>query len=157
MRLNSGRSSKWLKLVYLLAAFSLIFDLVILNVDGSLGGVSKLSPIALTVLVLLWYRGSSEFLYDSDGEVLNLTAREPNLTWFSKRMFTDHTEFPKRKLADFKLRRYPFKRILILKINSKDGSIKKEKFTVSYLKRNEVADLSRSLRNVIDQNKKKND
>jgi hypothetical protein len=157
MRLNSGKSAKWLKLVYLLTIFSLIFDLVILNVDGSLSGVSKLSPVGIAVLLFLWYRGPSEFLYDSDGEVLNLTAQEPNLKWLSKRVFYSHTEFPKRKLAGFKIKRYPFRRTLILNINSKAGSVKKEKFTISYLKRNELADLSRSLRNVVDQNKNKHE
>lgn len=156
MRLKSGRSAKWLKLLYLLAILSLVFDLIIINIDGSLSAVSKVSPIAVVILVFLWHKGPSEFLYDSDGEVLNLTSRDPNLIWISRKLFTTHSEFPKRKLASYKVNRILFRRTLVIRIKSKNGSFKKEKFAISFLSRSELTDLKKSLHTVVQNNKIKN-
>ncbi len=149
MRLNSESGVKYLKLFYLLCFFALVFDLVILNVDGSFGKLTKISPAALLLLGGIWYRGLANFVYDSDGEVLNITARDPNLSWISRRLFVQHMEFPKRKLAGYRISKLPFRRTLTLEIDSRNGTLKKEKFSISYLKRQELRDLERSLERVV--------
>lgn len=148
MRLNSTSWSKVLKFIYLMCIMALAFDILMVNIDGSWGSFIKLGPFALLVILFLIYRGKPQFIYDSDGEVLNFTASEPNLKFLGKR-FVTHTEFPKRKLASYKIRSYPFRRKLTVFIKSKDGSPKKQKINISYLKRREVRDLKRSLDRVL--------
>ncbi len=153
MRINSGKGAKVLLFFYLICILSLLFDFVILNVDGSLSGLTKISPIAMVILAFIWYRGLPEFKYDSDGEVLNFTTQDPNLIKISNRLFYQHSEFPKRKLRSFSINTLPFRRTLTIAVNSKDGGAKKEKFSVSYLSRKERKDLVHSLNKVMATNK----
>lgn len=154
MRLNSSRASKVLLFIYLLCIFIFLFDLLILNIEGSWGSLTKLSPIAILVIAFIIYRGLPQFLYDSDGEVLNFTAREPNLSFLGGR-FVRHFEFPKRKLEKYKIQRYPFKRKLTVYIRSKDDSVKKQSIDMSYLSSRQVRDMRRSLDRVLVTNRKK--
>ena len=57
MRLNSARASRVLRFIYLLCLFIIIFDVIVLNIDGSWGGLTKLSPFAILVILVLIYRG----------------------------------------------------------------------------------------------------
>lgn len=154
MRINSGKGAKVLLFFYLICILSLLFDFVILNVDGSFSGINKISPAAFIVLGFIWYRGLPEFQYDSDGEVLNFTTQDPNLIKISKSLFYQHSEFPKRKLRSFNVNKLPFRTTLTVAVNSKDGGAKKEKFSVSYLSRKELKDLVRSLTKVMATNKR---
>lgn len=151
MRLNTQSSGRVLRFIYLLCLFALIFDVVMLNIEGSWSSITKLSPFALFALLFIFYRGLPQFIYDSDGEVLNFTAREPNLEFIGKR-FVDHSEFPKRKLLKYKVKAWPFKRKLLLYIKSKEGSPKKTSISISYLSRSELRDLKRSLDRVVANN-----
>ena len=148
MRLNSTSWSKVLKFIYLMCFMALAFDILMVNIDGSWGSFVKLSPFALVIMVFLIYRGKPQFIYDSDGEVLNFTASEPNLKFLGRRFIT-HIEFPKRKLASYKVRTWPFKRTLSVYIHSKDGTDRKHKISLSYLRKREVRDLKRSLDRVL--------
>ncbi|MDZ7845906.1 MAG: hypothetical protein U5L96_03520 [Owenweeksia sp.] len=154
MRLNSSRASKILLFVYLLCIFVFLFDILIINIDGSWGSLTKLTPVAVAVVLLILYRGLPQFLYDSDGEVLNFTAREPNLSFLGNR-FVKHVEFPKRKLDSYKILRYPFKRKLQVYIRSKENHLVKQSMNISYLNSREVRDLKRSLDRVMMTNGKK--
>lgn len=154
MRINSNRTYKFNSFLYVLAVLTFLFDAVIANIDGSWGSMTKVSPYALGLLAFLYYRGLPVFEYDSDGEVLNFTARDPNLQMISN-SFVKHTEFPKRKLVRFEIKRYPFRRRLHLYIDSKNHSLKKQSVSISYLSRREVKDLNRSLLGVISRNKEK--
>lgn len=156
MRLNVSRGSRFLVLIYVLCLFVFVFDLVIINIDGSWSSVTKLSPFALVILVVISYRGLPQFLYDSDGEVLNFTAREPNLAFLSQQ-FVKHIEFPKRKLSHYVIRRYPLRRKLVLYIRSKDNHLVRQAISISYLKRRELADLKISLDRVMAANHKRRD
>ena len=154
MRINSNRTDKILRFIYILSAFSIVFDLIIFNIDGSWRGIYKTSPAAIGVLVVLIYRGLPQFSYDSDGEVLNFTAREPNLAVLGSLVVT-HFEFPKRKLAGYRIKRYPFRRVLVVTIKSKGGGKKKQRISISYLSRRELRDLKRSLSGVVAKNNEK--
>lgn len=154
MRINSNRGYKFLNLIYILCAFSIVFDFLILNIDGSWRGVYKTSPYAIGILLFLIYRGLPVFSYDSDGEVLNFTAKEPNLNVLG-RLAVTHFEFPKRKLYSFRIMNYPFRRVLVVKIASKSGAHKKQIIAISYLKRRDIKDLRRSLNGVLARNKER--
>lgn len=154
MRINSTRGSRMLRFIYMICVSIIFFDILILNIDGSWGTITKLSPLAVLVIVFIIYRGLPQFLYDSDGEVLNFTAREPNFDFLGNR-FVHHTEFPKRKLEGYKISRYPLKRKLTLYIKSKEQGVKKRRVGISYLSLREVRDLKRSLDKVLANNRKK--
>lgn len=154
MRINSNRAYRVLNFVYILCAFSIVFDFIVLNIDGSWRGIYKTSPYAIGTLLFIIYRGLPVFNYDSDGEVLNFTAKEPNLSMLGKLAVT-HFEFPKRKLASFRIKSYPFRRVLTVRIHSKHGGPKKQKVAISYLSKRELKDLKRSLSGVIARNKEK--
>lgn len=154
MRINSNKGEKFLAFIYILCTFSIIFDLIILNIDGSWKGIFKTSPFAISILLFLVYRGLPSFGYDSDGEVLNFTAKESNLSWLGS-LVVVHFEFPKRKLAGFKVNTFPFRRVLTVTINSKGGHRKKQSIPLSYLSRREVKDLKRSLNGVLAINKER--
>lgn len=156
MRLNSSRASLILRFIYLLCLFIIVFDVIVLNIDGYWGGLIKLSPLALLVIAFIIYRGLPQFVYDSDGEVLNFTVSEPNLRFLSS-SFIKHIEFPKRKLDHYKFKSYPFRRRLILYIRSKENHLVRQTISVSYLKNKELRDLKRSLDRVIYNNAKKKD
>ncbi len=151
MRLKTYSSGKGLRFIYLLCILMVVFDLAMLNIDGSWSGFTKLSPFAIATMLFIMYRGLPQFIYDSDGEVLNFTAREPNLLNFGKR-FNNHIEFPKRKLLRYTISTWPFRRKLSLYIDSKEGASKKVSIEISYLKRKELRDLKRSLDTVIAKN-----
>lgn len=154
MRINSNTGYKFLNLIYILCAFSIVFDFLILNIDGSWRGIYKTSPFAIGILLFLIYRGLPVFNYDSDGEVLNFTAKEPNLGFLGK-LATTHFEFPKRKLHSFRFNNYPFRKVLVVKIASKSGGPKKQVIAISYLKRRDLKDLKKSLNGVLARNKER--
>ena len=155
MRINSARNKKVLGFVYVLCLLALLFDFLLINIDGSLGELSesfKLTPFAVGILLFIIYRGLPVFHYDSDGEVLNFTASEPNLRWLGG-VTRRHFEFPKRKLENFNIRSYPLRRVLTVGIRSKEGGIRKQRATISYLNSRELKDLKRSLKGVLEKNK----
>ncbi len=152
MRLNTQSSGRVLRFIYLLCLFTLAFDVIMLNIEGSWSSITKLSPFAFLIIIFLIYRGLPQFIYDSDGEVLNFTAQEPNLKFLGKR-FNEHTEFPKRKLLKYRVSVWPFKRRLILYIQSKEGGPKRVGISISYLTRTQLRDLKRSLDRVVATNR----
>jgi len=153
MRINSYRGARVRHALLALCLLVFIFDIVILNIEGSWGSFYKLSPAALAILLLLLYRGQPQFKYDSDGEVLNFTTQDP---LFGSRLnrFRKHLEFPKHRLSDFKIARLPLKTLLILYVKRKDGSILKQKLSISYISRPERKNLRLSLKKVVDYNLK---
>lgn len=133
----------------------LVFDLVVLSTDqGTMGQTTlRLGPIVVVVLAFLAYRGNPVFTYDSDGEVIIMDSKEPSFMRMN-RIFNKHYEFPKRKLVGYSFSKWPFRRTLSLKVSSKDGGKKVVTVTISYLSRQDIKDLERSLRGIISKNKK---
>lgn len=155
MRLKSVHSLRILSFTYILSLVLLLADIVILNFEGSFGGV-MVSPFAIVISIILLLRGHPKFEYDSDGEVLNITTESPFFKWLGGKKWRNHVEFPKRKLASFEMPGNFFKRKLIIHIKSKEGYLKKRVFTISYLKSKDVKDLRHSLNKVLHNNKSKN-
>ena len=152
MRLHNKQRYSFFKFYYLLLILTILFDLVRAGLDGSFGDLPLVSPFVMILGLVLWYRGLPVFEFDSDGEVLIISAKEPFLAGFSK-SFSKHSEFPKRKLRSFRIRSYPFRKILIVSIDSKEGTPKKTKFPISYMRKGEVRDIERSLRRVLKREK----
>lgn len=156
MRLNTQRLYRNFVFIYIILGLMLAFDLVIISTSdgGTLGQLPvRLGPIVLGILAFLLYRGNPVFTYDSDGEVIILDSKEPSLMRISS-IFNAHYEFPKRKLVGYSFAMLPLRKRMSLKISSKDGKQKKITVSMSYLNKQEVKDLERSLRGIISKNKK---
>ena len=100
MRLHNKQRYSFFKFYYLLLILTILFDVVRATLDGSFADLPVISPFIMIVGVFMLYRGLPVFEFDSDGEVLILTAKEPFLQPISK-MFSKHSEFPKRKLRSY--------------------------------------------------------
>lgn len=148
MRLHNKQRYSFFKLFYLLLVLTVLFDTVRASLDGSFGELPMVSPFIMAIGLFLAYRGLPVFEFDSDGEVLIITSKEPFLQPLGN-LFVKHSEFPKRKLRGYRIIRLPFRRMLIITIDSKDGSYKKMKFPMSYLRKAEVQDVERSLKRVL--------
>ncbi len=156
MRLSTNRLYRNFVIIYIILSLMIILDtVVVLTGDGgTLGQLPvRFGPVVLGVVLFLLYRGNPVFTYDSDGEVIIIDSKEPSLMRLS-RFFVKHYEFPKRKLVGYSFSRWPLKRTLTLKISSKDGKRKHISVSISYINKQEVKDLERSLRGVISKNKK---
>lgn len=148
MRLHNKQRYSFFKFYYLLLILTILFDVVRASLDGSFADLPVISPFIMVIGLFMLYRGLPVFEFDSDGEVLILTAKEPFLQNIGK-MFSKHSEFPKRKLRSYRIKSYPFRRILVISIDSKEGTPKKTKFPISYLRKSEVQDIERSLKRVM--------
>lgn len=156
MRLNTAPIYKQFVIVYIILAFMIGFDFLVLSLDGGTVGQSnvRLGYLALLVVAFLAYRGNPVFTYDSDGEVMIIDSKNPSLKFLSS-SFNKHYEFPKRKLVGYSVSSWPFRKKLNLKISSKDDKQKLLSVTISYLSKQDMKDLERSMRGVLSKNKKK--
>ncbi|KAB2814850.1 hypothetical protein [Phaeocystidibacter luteus] len=155
MRLNTIKRYTYYRYIYLILILAVGFDILLINIDGSIGNQTPVITIlVLAIALVLIYRGNPVFRYDSDGEVLILDSKEPILGGFlrSNKLY----EFPKRKLIGFRIIRWPLRKVLILKIKSKEAKYKTLRVVISSLKSSEVRDLGRSLDSVAKANKKLN-
>lgn len=153
MRINTVPKYTNFIYLYVILALLVIFDVVVSQIDGSIGTSSfKLSLVSLLIIGFITYRGLPVFIYDSDGEVLIITNKEPFLMKFSSAMYK-HIELPKYKIESYKISAWPFRRRLTIRVSSKDKGIKSFKYSISYLNKKEAADLERSLKNTLNKNK----
>lgn len=153
MRLNTSSRYSHFVYVYIVLLLLLIFDFFKHQADGTMSGGVILWPYIVIIFAFFLYRGNPVFIYDSDGEVIIITSKEPSLAKFGK-TFDKHYEFPKRKLTGYSFESYPLRRAMTLKLESKEGKPKKFKVAISYINKSERKDLERSLRSTISKNKK---
>jgi len=155
MRLNTSAIYKQFVFIYIILALMIGFDFLVVSMDGGSFGQTnvRLGYIALLIVAFLAYRGNPVFTYDSDGEVIILDSKNPSLAFLSN-VFNRHYEFPKRKLVGYTISRWPFKKKLTLKISSKDGMRKMLSVSMSYVSKQDLKDLERSLRGILSKNKK---
>jgi len=154
MRLKTTRSFRVLGFIYIISLICVILDVVILNIDGTFNSVIGLSLVPIAISLFLIFLGHPKMEYDSDGEVLNITTEDPNFKWMGGKLWHTHVEFPKRKLANFKMTQRLLKRQLIIQIKSKEGHLKKRVFSISFLSRKQRRELKYSLNKVMSRNAK---
>ncbi len=154
MRLNTAKRYSHIFYIYVVLALLLLFDFVSHQLsDGSTGEAPVLSYYIAAVFLFFIWRGNPVFVYDSDGEVIIITSREPTLQKLFKPCNKLY-EFPKRKLIGYSFSRLPLRKKLLLRLESKEGTTKKIRVSISYLNKQEIKDLERSLRSTLSKNKK---
>lgn len=149
MKFNNKRIKYYSFFVYLTVIGCFAFSLFIKWSPFILFSSYPILPfIIIGSIVWLIYRyyGSPFFEFDSDGEVLNLTTDE----FIMGKIFPStkkHSEFPKRKLAHYKIKKKFLKKTLILTLYSKKGieSYSKLKFNITYLNKHKLRCLEKAL------------
>jgi len=155
MRLNTTKRYSHLFYIYIIMVLVLIFDFITheLGSGGSAGEAPVLWYYVVAAALFFLYRGNPVFVYDSDGEVIIITSKEPALAKLIKGC-NKHYEFPKRKVIGYSINKMPFRKNLVIRLESKEGTNKKVKVSMSYVNNQEIKDLERSLRSVLSKNKK---
>jgi len=155
MVIKNGRAKKQISAVYtfvfLVFVIGVIDDMITGHYHNFLGEYFFISIFSVSLLILYWL-GLPFFEYDSDGEALVVKASEPVLiSNVTGKRFS--AEFPKSKLVDFEIEKSFLKKTLYLHLNSKDKKTVL-KTSVSYLNKNELSTLEKSLNNVLKNNDK---
>lgn len=155
MRLNTNKRYSHLFYIYVIMALVLLFDFISheLGSGGSVGEAPVLWYYVAALALIFVYRGNPVFVYDSDGEVIIITSKEPTLAKLIKSC-NKHYEFPKRKVIGYSINKGFFRKSLVIRLESKEGTNKKVKASMSYVNKQEIKDLERSLRSVLSKNKK---
>ncbi|QCX54513.1 hypothetical protein FGE20_11115 [Elizabethkingia sp. JS20170427COW] len=115
--------------------------------------IKSYSFIVIPLLLMFYFYklGRPVFIYDSNGEAL--VFKNKGIMLFHKE---NQDEFPKYKLTSYEIIRFLFIRRLYIKVSSKKKKEKVLKYDISFLSKNEIKDLNRSLNKVIKANNKKN-
>ena len=158
MRINNKRVNVFVGAFYSLFLLGLFFSILLLIIPIS-QIVNRISPYLLIVifisLIYLFYKsGHQNIEYNSDGEVLNIRTQDPFWVQYfpSQKTLTD---FPKKKLTGFKIKKSIFSRKLELYLTSKrsqKGYVRLS-FPITYLNKSEISDLKKSLNRIITKNK----
>lgn len=156
MKFSTSKSTKFIKtgywlLLVLVGGFYLFHFFI--SIEPVLTGKEM---IVFTAFVgagsFFWYLRAKYFEYDSSGEVLIFVNKGVLLTeLFNYR--EDKAEFPKAKLYNFKIKNYIIYKPLYIYVRSKDDSLKKVKFDVTFVSTKRLGYLKQSLNKVIRQNK----
>ena len=158
MRINNKRINVYIEAFYTLLFIGLIFSVLLIFIP--IPTVTRIiEPVYLVVLFLvsifLFYKiGHQHVEYSSDGEILNIKTQD---TFWAKYFPKSRTivDFPKNKLSSFNVRSNLFQKQLELYVRSKrsQSGLIKLTFNITYLSKNEVSDLKRSLTKIVNRNK----
>lgn len=158
MRINNKRVNVFVGAFYSMFLLGLFFSILLLIIPIS-PIVNRISPYLLILifglLIYLFYKsGHQNIEYNSDGEVLNIRTQDPFWVQYFPRERT-LTDFPKKKLSGFKIRKSLFSRrlILYLKSNRNSNGYVRLSFPITYLNKSEISDLKKSLNRIIAKNK----
>lgn len=161
MRINNKRINVYIEAFYTLLFIGLIFSVLLIFVP--ITAVTRwIEPYILTGLfcafIYLFYKiGHQNVEYSSDGEIINIKTQDAFwVKYFPKtRRLVD---FPKSKLISFKIKNGFLNKKLELYVTSRrtqSGSMKLS-FNITYLSKNEISDLKRSLHKIVKRNSENN-
>lgn len=145
MKINSKPYAKVYPIVLTFALVAIVANLVLSFFQGSLTDNWYLGTFGILLLLIMVYRGPSEFKYDSEGEVLNFTSADPIWGKLLKN-YNKHYEFPKRRLSGYKVKRGLFRKRLFIYIKSRSGGIKERSMLISHLNSSQHSSLVNSLK-----------
>lgn len=160
MRINNKRIGIYIETLYRFLFLGVLCSILLILIPIP-KIVNYVSPWYLLIffvglIILLPKFGHQIFIYNSDGEVLNIKTEDAFWAKYSaksKRLI----DFPKSKLRDFKIKESIFSKKLILYVNSKrskKGYIELY-FNISYLNQSEISDLKHSLNRLVKMNNEK--
>lgn len=123
MKLKSEGHSNLRVPLLVFAAVALAVDFLLYYLRGSLEGQWLFSYLSLFILAYVLYRGPANFLYNTEGEVMNLTTSD---VLFGKIIpsYSRHYAFPKYKFLSFKIHSWPVRRWMTIQIINKSGKVK---------------------------------
>lgn len=107
---------------------------------------------AIIIFSAFWYLRARYFEYDSNGEVFIFINKGVLLTDFVNYR-EQKAEFPKAKLYNYKIKDYLIYRALYIYVRSKDDTIKRISFDITFISPKRVDLLKQSLNKVLKQNR----
>lgn len=144
MKINDRTQSKLNSVLFALGLLAIFIYFALSLLKGAQFELWWFGASGLFLLIYLIYRGPVHFMYDSEGEVMNLITSDP--IWSPLiRSFNKRYEFPKRKLYRYEIVNWPLRRRLIIYISSKHGGYKKRSVLISYVKGSDLSKLKNSL------------
>lgn len=144
MKINDKSQAKINSVLFVLGLLSIFIYLGLALLKGAHKELWWFGAIGVVLFIYLIYRGPVHFMYDSEGEVMNLFTLDP--IWSPLiRSFNKRYEFPKRKLYRYEISSWPLRRKLTVYISSKHGGYKKRSLLISYVSGSELSKLKNSL------------
>lgn len=108
--------------------------------------------VAGGLFLLFLLKGIYQFRYNDDYEIMSIETSGLILGKISSK-FRNKFEFPKRKLYDYSVEKIMFEKYLTLKISSRSGSFKTQRFNISFLSATKRKRLLQSLALVKSENR----
>ncbi len=100
--------------------------------------------VAGGLFLLFLLKGIYQFKYNDDYEIMSIETSGLVLGKISSK-FRNKFEFPKRKLYDYTVEKILFEKYLTLKISSRSGSYKTQRFNITFVSSSKRKKLLQSL------------
>ncbi|NRD23499.1 hypothetical protein HNV10_09630 [Winogradskyella litoriviva] len=149
---NRNIKNKIISIYFILVVCAILFATVFKSLN--LFQINTLYIIIGLFLAVLFVHFIARFFeYDSDGT--NLIIKNKGLILADFVNYREHKiEIPKYKIEGFHICNYLVFKSLVLVVKYSDGSIVKERFNITLLKKKKIKYVRQSLKKIIKQNKK---
>ncbi|MFK7833422.1 MAG: hypothetical protein AB8B52_09100 [Winogradskyella sp.] len=151
MRTDNRNVKNTIISIYFLLVVLAVMLATVFNSFHIFEGSSLFVIIGLLVAFVIVHFIARYFEYDSDGSKLVITNSGLILTQFLNYR-EDQLEISKDQLVGFKIHNYYIYRTLVVAVQSKNKSIRKERFNITLLRRKKLKYVKQSLRKILKEN-----
>lgn len=154
---TNKRAYLFLRWFVLLLFLTVLTDIVLSFLPGSLGDIAEghyLALVSLGLLTLLFFLRINYFFYDDSYEVLHIRCKGLMFRGLGDDL-NQRYDFPKRKVAKYHIRKRFLRRTLYLTLdNYASESRKVRQIDVSLMSEEDIDQLKLSLDSILDNNRK---
>lgn len=155
MRTDNRNVKNTIISVYFLLLLFVILWVTVFQSYGLFLGSSLYVFLGLLVVAVIFHFVARYFEYDSDGVKLLIINKGLILTEFVNYR-ENKLEVDKSKLLKYSVNDYVIYKVLVISLKNSEGSIYKERFNITFLKRKKLKYVKQSLRRMIKKNKSLN-
>ena len=155
MRTDNRNVKNTIISVYFLLLLFVILWVTVFQSYGLFLGSSLYVFLGLLVVAVIFHFVARYFEYDSDGVKLLIINKGLILTEFVNYR-ENKLEVDKSKLVKYSVNDYVIYKVLVISLKNSEGSIYKERFNITFLKRKKLKYVKQSLRRMIKKNKSLN-
>lgn len=155
MRTDNRNVKNTIISVYFLLLLFVILWVTVFQSYGLFLGSSLYVFLGLLVVAVIFHFVARYFEYDSDGVKLLIINKGLILTEFVNYR-ENKLEVDKSKLVKYSVNDYVIYKVLVISLKNSEGSIYKERFNITFLKRKKLKYVKQSLRRMIKKNKRLN-
>lgn len=153
MRIDNRNVKSTVITIYFLLVLLAILALTLFKPLGILEEYSLYIVGGTIVLIVVFYAIEAYFEYDSDGLKVSIINKGLILTEYLNYR-EKQLDFSRPDLKSFKMRKVLLYRTLTLVLKNSDGSLRYERFNITFVSRRKRRLLKQSLRKIIIKNKK---